>query len=91
VAMTSSLRGRIGLPTVCLAVLSSVLFGATALAMGAGGGAGMGRNGGETNGAPQPDASDGRSDLTSCPKGYVWDAKNRSCAAVRNSVQSDSD
>jgi hypothetical protein len=92
--MTPNLpRGRIGLPTLCLALLPAFIpiavFGGSALAMGAGGGGGAAARESEAGGQPRPGRGDGQTDLTDCPKGNVWDARNRRCAAKQNGVLPD--
>ena len=94
--MTPNLpRGRVGLPTLCLAFLRVftliAMFGGTALAMGAGGGQGAAGRGTDASGEPRPSRGDGQNDLTDCPKGNVWDAGNHKCAAKQNSVLPDAE
>jgi hypothetical protein len=94
--MTPNLpRVRIGLPTLCLAFLRVftliAMFGGTALAMGAGSGQGAAARGSDASGEPRPSRGDGQNDPTDCPKGNVWDARNRRCAAEQNGVPSDSE
>jgi tetratricopeptide (TPR) repeat protein len=59
------------------------LGAAAPFAFAAGGGGG---GGGDTTSARPPGQRDNRTDLTTCDKGKVWDAKNRKCIVKHSGV-----
>src|ERR1700722_7281599 len=85
--MTPILSHRcIRLPTTSLALaLGAMLLGAP-FAMASGGGGG---GGGDTNGAAPSGERHSQTDLTTCNKGKVWDAKNKKCVAKHSGVLPD--
>jgi tetratricopeptide (TPR) repeat protein len=86
--MTSNLsQRRIRLPAVYLAVALGAMFAGVPLAMGSGGGGGGGGGGGAA--APPAGQQNSQTDLTTCDKGKVWDAKNHKCVAKHSGVLPD--
>ena len=69
---------------VALAV--AFAFGAAAPAFAAGGGGG---NGAQNSAPPSGQTQTRSEDLTTCPKGEVWDVKNRKCLAKKSGVLPD--
>src|SRR5579863_715016 len=86
--MTSILSNRrTRLPPTSLALALSAMFLGAPLAMAAGGAGGGG--GGETNGAAPSGERRSQTDLTTCDKGKVWDAKNKRCIVKHGGVLPD--
>ena len=81
--MTPNLSQRcIRLPVAYLAVVLGATFVGAPLAMGSGGGGGGGA-------APSAGQQDSQTDLTTCDRGKVWDAKHAKCVAKHSGVLPD--
>jgi tetratricopeptide (TPR) repeat protein len=103
-AMTQVLsQRRHRLSAASFAFVLGVAFMSAPLAMGAGGGAGGGGSGGGGGGgaggggggggggtAP-PGQRDSQTDLTTCDRGKVWDAKHKKCVTKRSGVLPDAE
>ena len=90
--MTSILSHRCArLPAASFALILGAMLAGTPLAMGAGGagGGGGGGGGGDANKAAPSGERDSQTDLTTCDKGKVWDAKNHKCVVKRSGVLPD--
>lgn len=72
-------------------VLSLALGAAPALASGGGGGGGGGGGsaGGSSGGGAKSAPGENQTDLTTCDKGFVWDAKHQKCVVKRSGVLPD--
>jgi tetratricopeptide (TPR) repeat protein len=57
--------------------------------MGAGGAGGGGGGGGDSNNAASSGQRNSQTDLTTCDKGKVWDARNKKCVAKHSGVLPD--
>jgi tetratricopeptide (TPR) repeat protein len=78
---------RFHLPIAPLAFTLAVMITSAPLAMASGGGGGGGGGGGENGGSAGQ--RDSQTDLTTCNKGKVWDARNRKCIAKHSGVLPD--
>src|SRR5581483_369993 len=80
---------RVGLPrsAAFLAFALTAIFAAPALASGGGGGGG----GGSESSSSHQDRSKSQTDLTTCERGKVWNAKTHKCLPRHSGVLPDSE
>lgn len=84
---------RVGLPrsAAYLAFALTAIFAAPALASGGGGGGGGGGSGGSESSSSHQDHSKSQTDLTTCERGKVWNAKTHKCLPRHSGVLPDSE
>jgi tetratricopeptide (TPR) repeat protein len=80
---------RIRLPAASFALVLGAMLAGAPFAMGAGGAGGGGGGGGDSNNAASSGQRNSQTDLTTCDKGEVWDARNHKCVVKHSGVLPD--